>query len=248
MQKLLSKTRQAINDFDMINDGDKVAVGLSGGKDSITLLHILKNFQKFSPKKFELIAITLNPGGVDNSPLHRLCKNIDVPFYEIQTDIGKIVFDIRKEKNPCSLCAKLRRGALNSAAMDLGCTKVALGHHKDDAVETFVMTMFYEGRVNCFSPKSYMEKFNLTIIRPMVYIDEYMIKKAVREYNYPIVKNPCEADGHTKRQDVKELIKNLGGDFPNLKDKLFSALNNSEQLFIWDKESINKDNSVITKN
>ena len=239
MQKLLSKTRQAINDFNMIEENDKIAVCISGGKDSVTLLHILKNYQKFSPVKFELIAITLNPGGVDNSPLHKLCKELDVPFYEIQTDIAKIVFDIRKEKNPCSLCAKLRRGALNGAAKELGCTKVALGHHKDDAVETFAMTIFYEGRVNCFSPKSYMEKFDLTIIRPMVYIDEYMIKINVKDNNYPIIKNPCPADGHTKRQDMKELIKNLNGTFPNLKDKLFSALNNSEQLFIWDKDKIN---------
>ena len=129
MQKLLSKTRQAINDFNMIEENDKIAVGLSGGKDSVTLLHILKNFQRFSPVKFDLIAITLNPGGVDNGPLHKLCKEIDVPFYEIQTDIAKIVFDIRNEKNPCSLCAKLRRGALNDTAQKLGCTKVALGHH-----------------------------------------------------------------------------------------------------------------------
>ena len=244
MQKLLSKTRQAINDFGMIQENDKIAVGLSGGKDSITLLNILKNYQKFSPQKFDLIAITLNPGDVDNSLLYEHCKNIDVPFYEIQTDIAKIVFDIKKEKNPCSLCAKLRRGALNDAAMKLGCTKVALGHHKDDAVETFVMTIFYEGRVNCFSPKSYMEKFNLTIIRPMVYIDEYMIKKAVREYNYPIIKNPCIADGHTKRQDVKELIRDLNSTFPNLKEKLFSALNNSDQLFIWHKEEIKSEPPV----
>ena len=242
MQKLLSKTRQAINDFNMINDNDKIAVGLSGGKDSVTLLHILKNYQKFSPQKFELIAITLNPGGVDNDPLHELCKKLDVPFYEIQTDIAKIVFDIRKEKNPCSLCAKLRRGALNDAAMKLGCTEVALGHHKDDAVETFVMAMFYEGRVNCFSPKSYMEKYNLSIIRPMVYIDEYMIKKTVKDNGYPIIKNPCIADGHTKRQEVKELIKNLQGTFPNLKETLFSSLNNSQQLFIWDKQVISDDN------
>lgn len=240
MQKLLSKTRQAIKDFNMIIDGDKIAVGLSGGKDSVTLLHILKNYQKFSPEKFDLIAITLNPGNVDNSPLHTLCKEIDVPFYEIETDIAKIVFDIKNEKNPCSLCAKLRRGALNDAAMKLGCTKVALGHHKDDAVETFVMTMFYEGRVNCFSPKSYMEKFDITIIRPMVYIDEYMIKKAVKNYNYPIIKNPCPADGHTKRQEVKDLIRDLNGTFPHLKDKLFSALNNSEQLYIWNKDEIKK--------
>ena len=146
MQKLLSKARKAIQDFDMIQENDKIAVGLSGGKDSLTLLHILKNYQRFSPQKFELIAITLNPGGVDNSPLYKLCKDLDIEFHEVQTDIKEIVFDIRKEKNPCSLCANLRRGALNDTAKKLGCTKVALGHHKDDAIETFIMSLFYEGR------------------------------------------------------------------------------------------------------
>lgn len=240
MQKLLSKTRQAINDFNLIEENDKIAVGLSGGKDSITLLHILKNYQRFSPKKFDLIAITLNPGGVDNSPLHTFCKDLNVPFYEIQTNIKEIVFDIKKEKNPCSLCAKLRRGALNDNAQKLGCNKVALGHHKDDAVETFLMTMFYEGRINCFSPKSYMDKYDLTIIRPMVYIDEYMTRRASREYSYPIIENPCIANGHTKRQEMKELISTLNKDFPHLKQNLFGALNNSDQLFIWDKDEIKK--------
>ena len=243
MQKLLSKARQAINDFDMIQENDKIAVGLSGGKDSLTLLHILKNYQRFSPQKFELIAITLNPGGVYNSPLHKLCKDLEIPFYEVQTDIKEIVFDIRKEKNPCSLCANLRRGALNDNAKKLGCNKVALGHHKDDAIETFLMSMLYEGRVNCFSPKTHMDRQDLTIIRPMIYIDEYMTKKAARDFNYPIIKNPCPADGHTKRQDMKELIKDLNNTFPKFKEKLFSALNNSEQLFIWDKNEIAKINS-----
>ena len=240
MQKLLSKMRQAINDYNLIEDGDKIAVGLSGGKDSLTLLHLLNSYKKFSPEKFELIAITLNPGGVDNSPLHKLCKDLEVPFYEIQTNIQEIVFEIRKENNPCSLCAKLRRGALHSNARELGCNKVALGHHKDDAVETFVMAMFYEGRVNCFSPKSYMEKYDLTIIRPMVYIDEYMIKKAVKDYNYPIIKNPCPADGKTKREDMKNLIYELDHRIPGFKENLFGSLTNSEQFFIWDKNEIRK--------
>ena len=143
MQKLLSKARQAIQDFDMIQDNDKIAVGLSGGKDSLTLLHILKNYQRFSPQKFELIAITLNPGGVDNSPLHKLCKDLDIEFHEVQTDIKEIVFDIRKEKNPCSLCAKMRKGALNDKAEELGCNKIALGHNKDDIIETFFMSLFF---------------------------------------------------------------------------------------------------------
>lgn len=238
MQKLLSKARKAIQDFDMIQENDKVAVGLSGGKDSLTLLHILKNYQKFSPNKFELIAITLNPGGVDNAPLHELCRDLDVEFHEVQTDIKEIVFDIRKEKNPCSLCANLRRGALNSTARELGCNKVALGHHKDDAVETFLMSMFYEGRVNCFSPKTYMDKQGLTIIRPMVYIDEHMTKRATKEFNYPVIENPCPANGNTKRQEIKELLSKLNTNIPNVKRNLFGALNNTDKLFIWDKDKI----------
>ncbi len=238
MQKLLSKARKAIQDFDMIQENDKIAVGLSGGKDSLTLLHILKNYQKFSPQKFELIAITLNPGGVDNSPLYKLCEELNVEFHEVQTDIKEIVFDIRKEKNPCSLCANLRRGALNGTAKELGCTKVALGHHKDDAIETFLMSMIYEGRVSCFSPKSTMDKQNITIIRPMIYIEEYMTKKATKEYNYPVIKNPCPADGLTKRQDIKELVAKLNKEIPGSKKNIFGALNNSEKLFIWDKEKI----------
>ncbi|WP_199533662.1 tRNA 2-thiocytidine biosynthesis TtcA family protein [Romboutsia maritimum] len=238
MQKLLSKARQAIKDFDMIQENDKIAVGLSGGKDSLTLLHILKRYQSFSPEKFELIAITLNPGGVDNSILHNLCKKLEIPFYEIQTNIKEIVFDIRKEKNPCSLCANLRRGALNDNANKLGCNKVALGHHKDDAIETFLMSMFYEGRVNCFSPKTIMDKQDLTIIRPLIYIDEYMIKKVTKEFNYPVVQNPCPANENTKRQEIKELISKLNKEIPGTKKNLFGALNNSEKLFIWDKEKI----------
>ncbi len=238
MQKLLSKARKAIQDFDMIQENDKVAVGLSGGKDSLTLLHILKNYQKFSPNKFELIAITLNPGGVDNAPLHELCRDLDVEFHEVQTDIKEIVFDIRKEKNPCSLCANLRRGALNSTARELGCNKVALGHHKDDAVETFLMSMFYEGRVNCFSPKTYMDKQGLTIIRPMVYIDEHMTKRATKEFSYPVIENPCPANGNTKRQEIKELLSKLNTNIPNVKRNLFGALNNTDKLFIWDKDKI----------
>ncbi|MBP3906613.1 MAG: tRNA 2-thiocytidine(32) synthetase TtcA [Peptostreptococcaceae bacterium] len=239
MKKLLSKTRQAINDFDMIQDGDKIAVGLSGGKDSLALLHILNEYRKFSPQKFDLIAITLNPGGVDNSPLYKLCEELNIEFHEIQTDIKEIVFDIRKEKNPCSLCANLRRGALNDNAKKLGCNKVALGHHKDDAVETFVMSMFYEARVNCFSPKTYMDRQELTIIRPMIYIDEYMTIKAAKDFNYPVIQNPCPANGHTNRQQIKELVASLSKTIPNIKRNLFKALNNPNQLSIWHPKESN---------
>lgn len=240
MQKLLSKLRQAINDFNLIKDGDKIAVGLSGGKDSLTLLHLLNSYKKFSPQSFDLIAITLNPGGVNNAPLHELCKNLNVPFHEIQTDIGEIVFEIKKEKNPCSLCAKLRRGILNNTAKELGCNKVALGHHKDDAIETLLMSISYEGRVNCFSLKTFMDKDSITLIRPMVYIAENSIRNIAKKYNFPIIKNPCPADGKTTRQDIKELIVELNDKIPGFKEHLFGCLNNSDQLFIWDKELISK--------
>ncbi|WP_294404923.1 ATP-binding protein [uncultured Clostridium sp.] len=238
MQKLLSKIRQAINDYNLIEDGDKIAVGLSGGKDSLTLLHLLNSYRKFAPQKFELIAITLNPGGVDNTPLHKLCRDLEVPFYEIQTNIQEIVFEIRKESNPCSLCAKLRRGALHNNAKELGCNKVALGHHKDDAVETLMLSISYEGRINCFSPKTFMDKDNITLIRPMVYIAEESIKRVVKKYNFPVIHNPCPADKKTRREDMKKLIFELNHRIPGFKDNLFGALTNSEQLFIWDKEQI----------
>lgn len=240
MQKLLSKMRQAINDYKLIEDGDKIAVGLSGGKDSLTLLHLLNSYRKFSPEKFELIAITLNPGKVDNSPLHKLCKDLEIEFHEIQTDIQQIVFDIRKEKNPCSLCAKLRRGILNATAKNLGCNKVALGHHKDDAVETLMLAISYEGRINCFSPKTLMDKNTITLIRPMVYIPEVSIKSISKKYNFPIITNPCPADKKTKREDIKNLIDQLDNRIPGFKKNIFGALTNSKELFIWDKDEIKK--------
>ena len=240
MQKLLSKMRQAINDYKLIEDGDKIAIGLSGGKDSLTLLHLLNSYRKFSPEKFDLIAITLNPGKVDNSPLHKLCKDLEIEFHEIQTDIQEIVFNIRKEKNPCSLCAKLRRGILNVTAKNLGCNKVALGHHKDDAVETLMLAISYEGRINCFSPKTFMDKDTITLIRPMVYISETSIKNISKKYNFPIITNPCPADKKTKREDIKNLISELDNRIPGFKKNIFGALTNSKELFIWDKDEIKK--------
>lgn len=238
MQKLLSKTRQAINDFNLIENGDKIAVGLSGGKDSITLLYILKNLQRFLPEKFDLIAIAINTGDMDFSYLESLCKNIDVPFHEVKTQIKEIVFDYRKEKNPCSLCANLRRGALNNTAESLNCTKLALGHHKDDAIQTLMLSMCYEGRINCFSPKTYMAKNKITLIRPMVYIEESKIKSFVSRQNIKILKNSCPVDGHTKRAEIDEIITKMNSMVPGFRENLFRCLNNSDNMFIWDKEKI----------
>ncbi|EPY2272248.1 tRNA 2-thiocytidine biosynthesis TtcA family protein [Clostridium sporogenes] len=239
MQKLLGKLRRAIGDFNLIQNGDKIAVGLSGGKDSIALLHLLKRYQSFSPEKFDLIAITLDTmTGADFSPLESVCSDINVPLYIYKTSIKEIVFDLRKEKNPCSLCANLRRGALNNYSKKLGCNKIALGHHKNDAIETLLMSMLYEGRVSCFSPKTYLNKANIAIIRPMIYIDELAIKSMVKRYNLPIIKNPCPANGNTKRQYMKEFTYTLEKDIPKVKDRLLGCLTNTNQINLWDKDKI----------
>ena len=237
MQKLLSKLRRGINDFKLIENGDKIAVGLSGGKDSIAVLQLLKRYQRFSPEKFELIAITLDPGsGAVFDDMVTMCKELDVPYHLIKTDIYEVVFNIRKEKNPCSLCAKMRRGALNDHAKQLGCNKIVLGHHKNDAIETLLMSMFYEGRISCFSPKTYLSRINITVIRPMIYINEREINGLAKRYNFPIVKNPCPADGNTKRQYMKDLTYSLEKDIPGVKERLLNSLSNTDQLNIWEKE------------
>ncbi|GAA0744360.1 tRNA 2-thiocytidine biosynthesis TtcA family protein [Clostridium oceanicum] len=236
MQKLLSKLRKAINDFDLIQDNDKIAVGLSGGKDSICLLQLLKKYQRFSPEKFDLIAIVIDPNsGADFSPMEEMCSEMDIPIHIYKTNIKEIVFDIRKEKNPCSLCANLRRGALNDYAKKLGCNKLALGHHKNDAVETLLMSMFYEGRISSFSPKTYLNRRDITLIRPMVYINEYETKSISKKYNFKIIDNPCPANGYTKREYMKDLISSLEKDIPGIRDRLLGCLTNTDQLNIWKK-------------
>ena len=178
LRRMLSYTRRAIDDYHMIEAGDKIAVGVSAGKDSLTLLYALSTLRKFYPKKFELCAITIDMGfeGSDFSPIARLCEELSVPYHIIPTQISTVIFDIRKEKNPCSLCAKMRRGALHNAAKDLGCNTVALGHHFDDAVETFMMNLFNEGRIGCFSPVTYLDRMDITLIIPLIYTPESYIK------------------------------------------------------------------------
>ena len=240
LQQLLSYTRKAVDDYQMIQEGDHIAVGISGGEDSLTLLYALHGLKRFYPHKFELSAITVDLGyeKFDTEPLKRLCDELEVPYRVVKTDIAHILFEERKESNPCSLCAKLRRGALHNNAKELGCNKVALGHHKDDAIETLMLAISYEGRINCFSPKTFMDKENITLIRPMVYIAEESIKRVVKKYDFPVIHNPCPADKKTRREDMKNLIYELNHRMPGFKDNLFGALTNSEQLFIWDKEEI----------
>lgn len=226
MKKILGRMRRAITDYSMIQDGDKIAVGLSGGKDSLTLLYALARLKSFLPTKFELMAITLDMGfeGFDPSPLYKLCSELMIELVVEKTYIGKIVFDIRNESHPCSLCANLRRGALNSTAVKYSCNKVALGHHIDDVLETFFMSLMYEGRLNTFSPVTYLDRQNIHVIRPMIYVPEFETKRATKEYKLPIVHNPCPANCHTNRQNMKDLLHDLSLKNPNVKKQIFGAI------------------------
>lgn len=200
--------RRAVTDYNMIESGDKIAVGVSGGKDSLTLLAALADFRKFSDKKFDLTAITIDMGfdGMDFSEVEKFCCGIEVPFIKKKTDIGAILFDIRKEHSPCSLCARMRRGAVNDLAKEAGCNKVALGHHNEDVIETFFLSLFYEGRLSCFSPVTYLSRTNITVIRPLIYVPEGLIKGYAKRCGLPVVHNVCPMDGFSKRQDMKDFI------------------------------------------
>lgn len=229
MKKIVSGMTKAIKKFNMIEKGDKVAVGLSGGKDSLALLSALSAFQKFSDENFELISITIDQtGGKENfDGLKKFCENLQVPLYIEKTDIFEVVFDERKEKNPCSLCAKMRRGTLNSKAKSLGCNKVALAHHCDDLIETFFLSLFFEGRLSTFSPVTYLSNVDITAIRPLIYVSEEEIINATK--NLPILKNVCPANHKTKREEMKNLLKNLDQEFPNVKKQIKNAILNPER-------------------
>ena len=225
MQKLLGLMRRCIDDYDMISPGDKIAVGVSGGKDSLVLLVLLAELRKFFNKPYEVQAVTIDMGlGMDYSGVAELCKQLDVPYTIMNTQIAPIIFDHRKEKNPCSMCAKMRRGALNQAILDLGCNKVALGHHYDDAVETFMMSLLYEGRISCFQPVTDLDRTGVIQIRPMLYIHEKTVDNFATRQNLPIVHNRCPVDKTTKREEIKQLIFNLSATYPDLKERIFGAM------------------------
>lgn len=226
MKTTLGCLRKADTDFHLIEPGDRVAVGVSGGKDSLLLLHALSLYRKFSHKDFALMAFTISMGlePFDLSGIHRLCQELDIPYVVKQTEIGDIIFNKRKEKNPCALCAKMRRGSLHTALREAGIHKVALGHHYDDAVETFFLSLFYEGRLSCFHPVTYLDRMDITQIRPLLYVSEAMVREAAQRLQLPVVHNPCPADGATKRQEVKDLIAGLEGQYPKLKEYTFAAM------------------------
>ena len=226
MQKILGYMRKAIDNYNMIEEGDKIAVALSGGKDSVTMLMGLKNLQRFYPKKFDIIAVTINPDfeGFDTNLLKNICKNIDVPLVIEDGHMKEIVFDIRQEKNPCSLCANIRRGMLNSIALREGCNKIAVGHNEDDVLETFIMNLFYAGSINTFAPISYMDRSKMTLIRPLIYAPEKYIRNFVKRNNIIIMPKACPMDGVSKREDIKTLLKNLQKDIPNIRANLYGAI------------------------
>ena len=226
MEVILSHLRRCIEDYEMIRPGDRIAVGVSGGKDSLILLYAMAKLKRFYPLPFELHAVTVHPGTpeMDFSGVERLCGELEVPYHLIQTEMFHIIFDLRREKNPCSMCAKMRRGAIHNAMAELGLNKIALGHHFDDAVETFFLSLFYEGRISCFQPVTYLDRMGITQIRPLLYCGEGMIRNAAARHHLPVVHNPCPADGSTRRQEVKELVASLSKTYPRLKDYVFGAM------------------------
>lgn len=229
LQKLLSYIRRAVDDYNMIEEGDKIAVGISGGKDSLALVMALKALQRFYPKHFELIGVSVSLGytGMDFTPVREFCEGLGVEYHVVETDIGEIIFKERKEKNPCSLCAKMRKGALHDRLEQLGCNKVALGHNRDDVIETLFMALLYEGRIYTFRPVTHLDRKKITSIRPMIYVPEKEIIGFARAEKLPIVKNKCPADGNTHRQDMKNRIASLKKDFDHLDKKLLGAIQRS---------------------
>lgn len=215
-----------MDDYALIDSGDKIAVGISGGKDSLTLLYALHGLKRFYPNEFELSAITVDLGfeNFDLSPVRSLCSELSVPFTVVPTDIGKILFETRKESNPCALCAKMRKGALNETAKQLGCNKIAYAHHRDDLIETMLLSLIYEGRFYAFSPKTFLDRTELTVIRPMIYVSEADVIGFKNRFSLPVCKNPCPVDGKTKREYVKQLTKQLNLQAPGVKERLFHAI------------------------
>ena len=229
-KRLLSFVRRAVDDYGLIEEGDKIAVGVSGGKDSLTLLATLADLRRFYPKKFDIVAITVDMGfeGGDFTPIVNFCKEIDVEYIIEKTEIARIIFDVRQESNPCSLCAKMRRGCLHAAAVNAGCNKVALGHHYDDAVETFMMNLFFEGRLGCFSPKSYLSNRKITLIRPLLYATEKDVQYYTRRKELPVLTSLCPEDHATERENMKNLLSELERTNKGLKHRIFHAMCKSE--------------------
>ena len=229
-KRLLSHARRAVDDYNMIDDGDKIAVGISGGKDSLALLTALAGLKRFYPKKFEVIGISIDMGleGMDFSGVAKYCEELGVEYKIVKTEISNIIFNVRKEPNPCSLCAKMRRGALNLAAVEEGCNKVALGHHFDDVVETFMLNLFFEGRIGTFSPVTYLSRMDITVIRPLIYMPEKDVRYFASKTELPVVASTCPADGNTERENMKQLLASIERNNKGLRYRIFGAIQRGE--------------------
>ncbi len=235
MKKILGCIRKADEDFNLIEDGDKIALGISGGKDSLLMAKAMSLYKKFSKKNFELVGITIDLGFTpfDLNPVKDFFREIDVEYKVVPTQIGEIVFDVRKEKNPCSLCSKMRKGVLNDTAKELSCNKVALGHHRDDLIDTFFLSMIYEGKLNAMKMKTYLSRADLTVIRPLMYLSEAYVLNSIKRFNLPVTKSPCPANGVTKRDEIRKLIKHLCIEKSDFKDKVFTAIYNKDNYQLW---------------
>lgn len=238
LQQVLSYVRKAVDDYHMIEEKDRIAVGISGGKDSLTLLYALNSLRRFYPLPFEIQAVTVDLGfdNLNLDKIRELCHTLGVEYTVVRTDIAQVVFQERKEDNPCSLCSKMRKGALNQAIRDAGCNKVAYAHHKDDVVETMLMSLIFEGRFHTFAPVTYLDRMELTVIRPLMYMSEADVIGFVHKYDVPVVKSPCPADGHTKREYVKNLLRDLNRENPGVRERMFTAIVNSKMKG-WEKEN-----------
>ena len=238
MQQLLSYTRKAVDEYTMIQEGDHIAVGISGGKDSLTLLYGLNGLMRFYPKRFNIHAVTVDLGfqNLNLEKIKSLCQELNIDYTIVKTDIADIIFNQRKETNPCSLCAKMRKGALNEAIKKAGCNKVAYAHHKDDVVETMMMSLVYEGRFHTFRPVTYLDRTDITVIRPLIYMNEADVIGFVNKYEVPVVKSPCPADGHTKREYIKNLVREINLESPGVKERMFTAIQ-SKALDGWELPS-----------
>ena len=226
LQQVMSYVRRAVDDYHMIEDGDKIAIGISGGKDSLAMLYALHGLKRFYPKKFEIHAVTVDLGfkNLNLDKIKEICEELQVEYTIVSTEIAKIIFEDRKESNPCSLCAKMRKGALNDAIKAAGCNKVAYAHHKDDVVETMLMSLIFEGRFHTFSPVTYLDRMDLTVIRPLMYMNEADVIGFINKYDVPVVKSPCPADGNTKREYIKQLLRQLNLENPGVKERMFTAI------------------------
>ena len=238
LQKLLSLTRKAVDEFQLIDAGDKIAIGVSGGKDSLTMLYALHGLMRFYPNPFTLEAITVDLGhpGFQADKIKELCDSLNIPFTLVKTDIAPIIFQERKETNPCSLCAKMRKGALNTTAKELGCNKIALGHHGDDAIETLLLNMVHGSKIATFQPKQYMSRMDMFMIRPMIYLKEQEIIDICKNNEIPAVRRVCPNDGVTQRQEMKELLHQFYRKYPQTQDNFLHALSNLEQVSLWEKD------------